>query len=119
MEVLPIISALRRNKIGATLIVLQIALTLAIVCNALFIIQRHMQQMGRPSGLDEANVFTLANQWVGQPPDLGARIDADLAAIRSVPGVIAADAANSFPMHGGGWATGVSLKPDPKAQAAI
>jgi putative ABC transport system permease protein len=89
------------------------------VCNALFIVQQRMQQMGRPSGLDEANVLTLANQWVGRPPDLRARIEEDLAAIRSVPGVVDADAANSFPLHGGGWVTGVSLKPDLKAQVAL
>jgi putative ABC transport system permease protein len=119
MELLPILSSLRRNKMGATLIGLQIALTLAIVCNALFIVQRHMQQMDRPSGLDEANVFTLSNQWVGRPPDLKARIEEDLAATRSIPGVVDADAANSFPLHGGGWVTGASLKPDLKAQAAL
>jgi putative ABC transport system permease protein len=38
MELVPILSSLRRNKMGAALIGLQIALTLAIVCNALFII---------------------------------------------------------------------------------
>jgi putative ABC transport system permease protein len=119
MELVPILSSLRRNKMGAALIGLQIALTLAIVCNALFIIQRHMQQMSRPSGLDEAHVFTLANQWVGRPPDLKARIEEDLAAIRSVPGVVDADAANSFPLHGGGWVTGASLKPDLKVQEAL
>lgn len=119
MELLPILASLGRNKIGATLIALQIALTLAIVCNALFIIQRHLEQMGRPSGLDEAHVFTLANQWVGRPSDLKARIAEDLAAIRFVPGVVDADAANSFPLRGGGWATGVSLKPDRMSQAAL
>ncbi len=119
MELLPILSSLRRNKTGAALIGLQIALTLAIVCNALFIIQQHVHEMRRPAGLDEANVFTLANQWVGRPSDLKARIGEDLAAIRSVPGVLDADGANSFPLHGGGWVTGVSLKPDPKSQLAL
>jgi putative ABC transport system permease protein len=119
MEIVPILSSLRRNKTGATLIGLQIALTLAIVCNALFIVQQHMQQMGRPSGLDEAHVFTLANRWVGKPQDLKPRIEEDLAAIRAVPGVVDADAANSFPLRGGGWVTGVRLKPDPKSQSAL
>jgi putative ABC transport system permease protein len=119
VELLPILSALRRNKMGATLIGLQIALTLAIVCNALFIIQQHMLQMSRPSGLDEAHVFTLATRWVGKPKDLKARIEEDLTAIRSVSGVVDADAANSFPLSGGGWVTGMSLKPDPTSQSAL
>ncbi len=35
MEIVPILSALRRNKAGAVLVALQIALTLAVVANAL------------------------------------------------------------------------------------
>ena len=40
MDVMPILSALKRNKVGAILIALQLALTLAIVSNALFIISQ-------------------------------------------------------------------------------
>ncbi|MGH8212002.1 MAG: ABC transporter permease, partial [Rhodanobacteraceae bacterium] len=38
MTLHPILAALRRHKAGVVLIALQIALTLAIVCNAIFII---------------------------------------------------------------------------------
>ena len=38
MEFRPILSALMRSKVALVLIGLQIALTLAIVCNSLFII---------------------------------------------------------------------------------
>ncbi|HTY48502.1 MAG TPA: FtsX-like permease family protein [Steroidobacteraceae bacterium] len=117
MELLPILKSLRRNKIGAALIALQIALTLAIVCNSLTIIQRHLEQMHRPSGVDEPDTFTFANQWVGQPEDLEARVRADLAAIRATPGVVDAIASNSFPLRGGGWSTGLNLKPDQKFQS--
>ncbi len=40
MQFRPIISAMRRNKVGAILIAVQMAITLAILCNALFIIQQ-------------------------------------------------------------------------------
>jgi putative ABC transport system permease protein len=46
------LSALRRHKTGTILVALQIALTLAIVCNALFILRTQFEQMGRPTGLD-------------------------------------------------------------------
>ena len=65
MEILPILRALRRNKAGALLIGLQIALTLAIVCNCLSIIQQYRDQMGRPSGVDEANIVTQPTEVVG------------------------------------------------------
>jgi putative ABC transport system permease protein len=112
MEILPILKALRRNKIGAVLISLQIALTLAILCNCLTIIRQYLDDAARPSGIDEADIFTFSNQWVGKPPDLPARIKADLATIRAVPGVVDAQVTNSFPLRGGGMGWGLSIKPD-------
>ncbi|NLW95592.1 MAG: ABC transporter permease, partial [Xanthomonadaceae bacterium] len=38
MDILPILSTLKRHKTAAALIVLEITLTCAIICNALFII---------------------------------------------------------------------------------
>lgn len=112
MEIIPILAALKRNKVGAILLALQIALTLAVVANAMSIIQHHMADMRRPSGLDETNIFTLQNHWVGQPPNVHASIDADLAALRSMPTVVDAEATNSYPLRGGGWSWGIRLKPD-------
>ena len=43
MEIRPIISALMRSKVAMILIGLQVALTLAIVCNALFIINQRIE----------------------------------------------------------------------------
>jgi putative ABC transport system permease protein len=112
MEIVPILLALKRNKVGAILVALQIALTLAVVANAMAIIQQHLSAMRRPSGIDEANIFTLQNHWVGEPEDLRASIEADLVALRNIPGVVDAEATNSYPLRGGGWSWGIRLKPD-------
>src|ERR1700675_1848194 len=119
MEIRPILSAMSRNKVGAILIAVQIAITLAILCNALFIIQQRLASSKRPSGADEANVFVIGNQWVGNPPDLSARLQGDLAALRSLPGVVDAYASNSFPLNDGGSTTGVSLNPDQETPTAL
>ena len=122
MQFRPIISAMRRNKVGAILIAVQMAITLAILCNALFIVQQRIALSERPSGVDEANVVVLDNQWVGNPPDQIARQQADLAALRSLPGVQGAFATNSVPLSDSGSSEGVSLHPDQKsatAQAAV
>src|SRR5580692_10856300 len=95
MEVRPILSAMRRNKVGAALIGLQMAITLAILCNGLFIIEQRVAYSKRPTGADERNVFVIPNQWIGNPPDLAARLQADLAALRALPGVVDAFATNS------------------------
>jgi putative ABC transport system permease protein len=119
MEVRPILSAMRRNKVGAILIGVQMAITLAILCNALFIIEQRVASSKRPTGMDESNVFTIGNQWVGSPPDLAAKLQADLAALRSLPGVVDATASNSFPMHNGGSTEGMKLDPEQKDASAL
>jgi putative ABC transport system permease protein len=118
MQFRPIISAMRRNKVGAVLIAVQMAITLAILCNALFIIQQRVLLSKRPTGADEANVVFLRNQWVGNPDDIVARQAGDLAALRSLPGVLDAFATNSIPLNDGGSTTGVSLNPDQKTSTA-
>ena len=110
MELHPILSAMRRNKVGAIVIVLQTAITLAILCNSLFLIQQRLRSSERPTGLQEQDIFTIANQWVGNPPDLAAKAQADLAALRALPEVVDAFASQSYPLSNGGWGDGVSLE---------
>ncbi|HEX3603693.1 MAG TPA: FtsX-like permease family protein [Steroidobacteraceae bacterium] len=119
MQFRPIISAMRRNKVGAVLIAVQMAITLAILCNALFLIEQRVAWSQRPTGTDEANVVVIQNQWVGSPPDLAARLQGDLAALRSLPGVQDATSSNTYPLSGGGSTTGLSLKPDQKNATAL
>jgi putative ABC transport system permease protein len=114
MELRPILSAMRRNKVGAILIAVQMAITLAILCNALFIIEQRLAWSHRLTGADEANIFVINNLWVGTPTDLAARLQTDLAAMRSVPGVVDAYASNSYPLSDGGSTDGISLNPDQK-----
>jgi putative ABC transport system permease protein len=106
----PILAAMRRNKVGAIVIVLQTAITLAILCNSLFLIQQRLRSSERPTGLLEPDIFTIANQWVGNPADLPAKVQADLAALRALPEVIDAYASNSYPLSTGGWDDGLSLE---------
>ena len=68
MELLPILRTLGRNKLGATLIALQIAVTLAIISNSLSMIQQRVRWMDRPTGIDEANIFSMNNTWSADPP---------------------------------------------------
>jgi putative ABC transport system permease protein len=110
MELHPILSAMRRNKVGAIVIVVQTAITLAILCNSLFLIQERLRSSERPTGLQEQDIFTIANQWVGNPPDLAAKVQADLAALRALPEVVDAFASQSYPLSNGGWGDGVSLE---------
>jgi putative ABC transport system permease protein len=119
MQLRPIVSAMRRNKVGAVLIAVQMAITLAILCNGLFIIQERIASSTRPTGTDEANIFVIDNLWVGNPTDIAARLQADLAALRAVPGVLDAYATNSYPLSNGGSTGVVGIRPDQKDGAAL
>ena len=112
MEIGPILSAMRRNKVGAVLIALQIAVTLAILCNGLYIVQQRIASSHRPSGMTEADLFAIENTWVGSPADLPSRLQADLATLRSLPGVIDAYATNEYPFTNSGWTESATLTPE-------
>ncbi len=118
MEIRPIISALMRSKVAMILIGLQVALTLAIVCNALFIITQRLELMNRPSGMNEADTFAFGSSGFGQGYDVKSVELADLALLRQLPGVADATTTNSVPMSNGGWSTGISLQPKQKTETA-
>ena len=98
-----ILRALARNKIGALLIALQIALTMTIMVNAIFMIQDRQQQMQRDSGVDEANTFYLSNVIFGEDYNIQAHLQTDLDLIRNTPGVVDAIQINAVPLSGSGW----------------
>ena len=111
MEIGPIWRAMMRNKTGAILIALQIALTMAIMVNAISIMQEKDRMMSRPSGLDEHNLFSIAS--VGFAKDFNERvtIEEDLAALRAMPGVVNAIQSNAVPLSGSGWSMGLQTEP--------
>jgi len=113
MEFGPIWRALMRNKTSYVLIALQIAVTMAIMVNAIGIIQDRSKQMARPSGLDEANIFYLSSLIYDEDADYAAQAAEDLDAIRGFPGVRNAILTNSIPLGNSGWSEGVRMEPDP------
>ena len=118
MHLHPILSALLRSKTGAALIVAQVALTLAIVCNALFVIDARLATAARPSGVDDAGVFQLTYYGIGTIPDPAAMMQRDLEVLKAIPGVIAAADVNSFPISRSGWNMGLSADPT-RAESVI
>jgi putative ABC transport system permease protein len=112
MEIGPILSSLRRNKVGATLIALQIALTLAVLCNALFIVEQQTALSRAPTGIaDESNTFLISNQWIGGTADLAARVQTDLATLRALPQVADVTLSPGQPLGGRGMGMSVTLYP--------
>ncbi len=109
MDIRPILSTLMRHKTAASLIVIEIALTCAIICNALFMISDRLNQVREISGLAEDELVRV--QIVGlDSPDQAARTRADLAALRAIPGVKDATVINQVPFVNSSWNSGVRLQ---------
>lgn len=111
MDIGPIWRALLRNKSSYILIALQIAVTMALMVNAIAIIQERSRLMARPSGIDENNIFQLYSTGFSPGLDHQVMVGEDLDAIRSFPGVVNAVLTNSMPLRQGGWSQGLRTEP--------
>ncbi len=114
MEIRPIISALMRSKVALILIGLQIALTLAIVCNALFIISQRVATMARLSGMNETDTFMISSFGFGADFNTKNAFVEDLALLRHLPGAVDASPMNTVPMSNSGWSEQISMAPGQK-----
>jgi len=119
MEIRPIFSALLRSKTGALLIAAQVALTLAILGNALYIVQDRLTIAARPTGADEANTFFIRYYGFREGIDVAAMLDADLAMMRAMPGVAAVATANMAPLNQSGWNLSISDSADERAAKSV
>jgi len=112
MHFFPILSTLRRHRTAAILIVAEIALTCAIVCNAVFLIRDRLARMDQPSGVVEDELVLARLAGIGARADRAAVTAQDLAALRQIPGVKFAAVTNMVPFGGSSWNTSIGLVPD-------
>jgi len=112
MDIRPILSTLHRHKITVWLLILQIALTCAIVCNAVFLIHQRLQRMDIPSGIAEHDLVQLQFAYIGDRQDAYAQAQTDLATLRQIAGVQSVALANQLPLSGYAMSnSGIKLRP--------
>ena len=112
MDIFPILATLKRHKTAAGLIVLQVALTCAIVCNALFLISQRLERINEPSGLVESEMVVLGVSGLARSQDPDATTRADLQALRALPSVKSVALVNQLPFADNFWGSGIRLKPE-------
>ncbi len=112
MEIRPILSTILRNRLGAILVATQIAVTMAVLCNASFLALDRLQTMLRPTGLDVENTFAVDTINFGEGFDFRAETLLDIEAIQALEGVRSVTTINSIPLSGGGWGNGLTTTPD-------
>jgi putative ABC transport system permease protein len=111
MEIRPILSALLRSKTGAILVALQVAISLAILANALHIVNLRQAVAARTAGLaDESSLFYIQVRHLqeGDHNTQMANQKAETATLRAVGGVTSAAFTNQMPMSRSGSTNGVS-----------
>ena len=114
MQLRPILSTLRRHKTAALLIVLEIALTCAIVCNAVFLIANRIERLRFVSGLADDALVQVEIHSIGRNANAAADTLVDLAALRAIPGVRSVAVINQIPYNNNSSNTGVNLAPGQK-----
>ena len=122
MEIRPILSALMRSKTGAILVAVQVALSLAILANALHIVNVRQQVAARPSGVAaESEVFHLLARNL-RP--LGHNEELTMqkrlaAAARAVPGVVSVAQVSQVPLSRSGSNSGFAASRKQENSSAI
>jgi putative ABC transport system permease protein len=111
MNIGPIIRSMNHNRTRVVLIVLEIAMTLAIVTNCVNVILAERARMNQKSGFDDDNIVRLNIRPFGaefrEPEFIDNIIDQDVRTIQSVPGVRAAANTHFQLWEGGGSSTQV------------
>jgi putative ABC transport system permease protein len=102
LNVRPILSALLRNRTGAVLVAMQVAIALAVLVNALYIVVQRGEKMRRPTGIDVDNVLVIASAGFTDRFQTVPSILEDLAYLRALPGVTGATASGAIPLSDGG-----------------
>src|SRR5690606_19739200 len=98
LDIMPIIKSLWRNKTGPLLIILQLSLTIAVISNALFVVNERIEMIERPSGIAESDIFKIWVRPILPEGDIQAIAEKDMEIIRATPGVINATPISSIPL---------------------
>jgi putative ABC transport system permease protein len=119
LNIRPILSALWRNRTGAILVAVQIAIALAVLVNALYIVMQRIEKIRRPTGIDVDNILVVQSAGFTDRYQPMPAIAADLDYLRSLPGVIAATPTGAVPLSGGGSSNTLLTRPDEHSNDAL
>ncbi|HZT01560.1 MAG TPA: FtsX-like permease family protein [Steroidobacteraceae bacterium] len=118
MNIKPVVSALLRNRVGAVLVALEIAIALAVLVNAAFIVGQRIAAIEEPTGLDYHNMFSITMAGVTSDFDAQRSARDDIAYIRSMHGVTSAAPTGMIPMSGNGSNGTLYTEPGQRGKAA-
>jgi putative ABC transport system permease protein len=116
MEIRSILASLRHHRIPALLIVLEIALACAVLCNAVFMIGQRVADIHMPNAIDEQGISVI-NVQGNDPKQAANDIPRDLTLLRGIAGVQAVTATSTLPLSSNEWMTSLSTTPGAQVTA--
>src|SRR5579871_6443497 len=111
MTIRPILASLHKHRIPALLIVLEIALTCGVLCNAVFMIATRMQQIHWSNSIAEDELLVIS-AYGGSNATAAADQQRNLIALRQLGGVHNAASISSMPLDGDPSLGGFTAKPE-------
>jgi len=115
MHIRPILASLRAHRTPAILIVLEIALACAVMCNAVFMIGQSVSDIYLPNAIDEQGITVVSLN--GSDPNLAVSdIPRDLDALRRIPGVEDVGTASAVPLNSQGLSASFGRNPDARIE---
>jgi putative ABC transport system permease protein len=105
MEIRPILQTMRRAKLRVALIVVQVAVTLAILTNAVGIVNVYQSRLHRDTGIDTTSLTSVTSRPFDSSTRAGYVEDTvvrDSAALGAIPGVTHVSHAVWLPLSGDG-----------------
>ena len=118
MEIRPILASFRKHRIPVVLIVLEIALACAVLCNAIFMISQRVADIHLPNAIDEQGI-TVTTVIGTDPKRASSDIPRNLAALRGIAGVQAVAVTNTMPLTHDNWGWSFGTKPDATVDGAV
>ncbi|WP_462158675.1 ABC transporter permease [Pseudoalteromonas sp. GB56] len=118
-ELKPMISSLMRSKIGAALLLIQVAITLAIVSNAAFMISDRLTYLTQETGYDEQAIFSVSVSTFDPSINLIQQYAQDERDLRAIEGVIDAAMVNWVPLSGSGSSSSMHTVPNPEIGSGV
>ena len=114
MEIRPILASLHKHRIPAVLIVLEIALACAVLCNAVFMISQRVADIHMRNAIDERGISVVTVNGA-DPARAASDIPRNLAALRGIAGVKMVAVTTGVPLDTYAALTGFTAAPEGKS----
>lgn len=121
-ELSPVVNALKRHRLMVGVIVLEVTLACAVLCNALAVVIDRTARTDIVTGMVEPGLSVIEVGTDNASAHAAARTRADLIAISQVPGVKSVIALNQMPLTQSEMAMSLGVRPDqvePSAEVSV